>query len=168
MSAPVQVGPSPHSGGPVPSPDDLLADIGDRIRAERQARGWSLNELGHRAGLARNTVRRLEEDGVGTLHTFALTCAALGVEMSLLLSDQWEIPERHPSLTVGQVKVLRAVAGGEPLSVAAGGLGMPVNGLASRLSQIYRRLDVVHVPRGLQRRMAAVEAARRHGLFDAA
>ncbi|MCX4911866.1 helix-turn-helix domain-containing protein [Streptomyces sp. NBC_00878] len=167
MTAPVQVGPSPQGGGPVPCPDwdDLLADIGDRVRAERQARGWSQTELARRAGFALNTAKRLEEAGAGTLRVFVLACAALGVEMSLLLSDEWQLPERRPSLTDAQVKALRAVAGGEPLSMVAERLGMPRDGLASRLSEIYRRLGVTHVSRGFQRRMAAVDAARKHGLL---
>lgn len=148
--------------------DDVLADVGDRIRAERQARGWSHSELARRAGVGLNTAKRLEENGAGTLRVFAVVCGALGMEMGALLSDQWQRPELAPALplTPAQAKVLRAVSGGESLSVVAVRLGMPRDGLASRLSEIYRRLEVVHVPRGVERRMAAVRIARESGLLD--
>jgi transcriptional regulator with XRE-family HTH domain len=152
---------------PVPDWGDILADIGDRVRAERQARGWSQTELAHRAGFALNTAKRLEEDGAGTLRVFALACAALGVQMSLLLSDQWRIPQSGPVLTKRQVEVLHAVSGGESLSVAAARLLMKREGVASHLSDIYRRLGVAELPRG-ERRSAAVRVARKHGLFNAA
>jgi transcriptional regulator with XRE-family HTH domain len=148
--------------------EETLADIGDRVRAERQARRWSRAELARRAGIAIATAQRLEEHGASTLRVFAQVCGALGMDMGALLSDEWRMPERSACLTSGQVRVLRAVSGGEPLSVVASQLGMPADGLGSRLSEIYRRLDVVHVPRGVERRMAAVDAARKRGLLNAA
>lgn len=172
MTAPVQTGPSPYGGGPVPSLDwdEVLADVGDRVRAERQARGWSQPELSRRAGVSVITVRRLEENGSGTLRVFMLVCTALRVEMAGLLSDEWRMPEPRVvvTLTDAQVRVLKSVSGGESLTVAAASLGMPRDGLSSRLSQIYRRLQVLHVPRGVERRLAAVDVARKHGLLDAA
>jgi transcriptional regulator with XRE-family HTH domain len=169
MSAPVQVGPSPSGGGPVPFPDwdETLADIGDRIRAERQARRWTQGELGDQAGLSRRTVRNLEQ-GIGTLRAFMHACRGLGVPMDHLLSPQWQMPAREPSLSARQVEILRVIADGKPLTVAAGLLGMPRDGLTARLSQIYRRLGVSDRPRGLERRAAAVRVAMQHGLFDSA
>jgi transcriptional regulator with XRE-family HTH domain len=146
--------------------DEVIADIGDRVRAERQARGWSARELGERCGLTKDQVQRVETGFIG-MRNFALACRALDRPMADLLSDRWRMPERGPVLTARQVQVLRAVAGGDPLSVAAERLGMPRDGLASRLSEIYRRLGVAEVPR-LQRRAAAVRVASEHGLFNAA
>ncbi|WP_446458607.1 helix-turn-helix domain-containing protein [Streptomyces rochei] len=168
MTAPVQTGPSPSGSGPVPPLDleEYLADIGDRIRAERQARSWSQDQLAARASMNRRTIRSLE-NGIGTLRAFAQACAGLQVGMAHLLSDQWRLPARHPSLTVRQAEVLRVVADGRPLSAAAPVLGMTPEGLASMLSGIYRRLGVADVARD-QRRQAAVRVASTHGLFDAA
>ncbi|MGH8921973.1 MAG: helix-turn-helix domain-containing protein, partial [Actinomycetes bacterium] len=65
MTAPVQVGPSPHGGGPVPYPDwdDVVADLGDRVRAERQARRWSVRQLAERCGLSPTQVKHIEAGG---------------------------------------------------------------------------------------------------------
>lgn len=166
MSAPVQVGPSPQGGGPVPFPDwdDVLADIGDRVRAERRARGWSQTELGRRMGVALATVKRLETGDSSLLITFAMACRALGVDMGHLLSVQWRLPDRHLSLSPTQARVLEAVSDGRPLAQAARALGTTHTAVASVLTKAYRRLGVADVPRG-QRRAAAVREARRHGLI---
>lgn len=165
MTAPVKVGPSPLGDGPTPSLDldDYLADIGDRIRAERQARGWTQPALATRAGLSLATVKRIE-DGSGTLRVFIQVCAGLGVDVDYLLSGRWVMPERKPHLTAGQVRVLHAVADGQPLSEAAQAICMTRDGVSSVLSQVYRRLGVVDLPRG-ERRAAAVRVAMQHNLF---
>ncbi|MFD5848347.1 helix-turn-helix domain-containing protein [Streptomyces chartreusis] len=166
MTAPVLVGPLPAGGGPTPFPDwdDVLADIGDRIRAERQARGWSQTELGRRAGMGLATVKRLE-NGETSLRGFVRACRALGVPADHLLSDQWQIPLPRPSLTARQAEVLAAVSDGRPLSEAARDLHMTPEGLASELSgRIYQRLGVSDAPR-LERRAAAVRVAVEYGLI---
>ncbi len=170
MTAPVQSGPSASSGGPVPFPDwvDVMADIGDRIRAERQSRGWSQAELGRRAGLEWYTVKRLE-NGVGSLRTFTQVCWGLQVPMDYLLSEGWRIPERavpELSLSEQQTRVLSTVADGRSLTAAALALGMARSGVAAQVSQIYRRLGVAGLPRA-DRRAAAVRVAAEHGLIDA-
>ena len=169
MTAPVLVGPSPSGGGPTPSldMDDLLADIGDRVRAERQARHWSQTELGLRAGLSLNTVKRLES-GHTTLRVLVTACAALQVDVGRLLAGEWRMPAFRPSLTPAQVQILRAVADTDTPEGAAVQLGVSRDTVSSRLSEIYRRLGVTHLPRGAQRRTAAVRVAVQHGLFDAA
>lgn len=168
MTAPVMVGPSPTGGGPVPSLDwdDVLADIGDRIRAERQARGLSQGELGRRAGVALATIKRLENGESSLLSTFTLACMAMGVDMGRLLSADWRLPERRLSLSPTQAKVLALVADGRPLKQAARVLGISPGAVASVLTKTYRRLEVADLPRG-QRRVAAVRVARAHGLIDA-
>lgn len=167
MTAPVQVGPSLSGGGPVPSSDwdDVLADIGDRVRAERKARGWSQTELGLRAGLSLNTVKRME-NGNTTLRGFVAACAALGVGIGELLAGEWQMPAVRPSLQPSQVRVLRAVAEAGSAARAAARLGMPVDAVSSRLSQIYRRLGVAHLRRGEERRVAAVRVAVENGLLN--
>jgi transcriptional regulator with XRE-family HTH domain len=156
-------------GGPTPFEDldEYLADIGDRIRAERKARGWTETELARRAGVDRGTVRRIQ-DGIGPLRAFVQVCAGLGVDMDYLLSDRWVMPQRppqRPSLAPVHVRVLEAVAEGRTPAEAAEALGMPLDGLRSRLSEIYRRLGVEQVSRGVERRAAAVRVAVEHGLI---
>jgi len=166
MSAPVQVGPSPQGDGPTPSPDwgELLADIGDRVRAERLARQWTQTELGRRTGIGLNTVKRLEEGGASSLAVFVRVCTVLDV-LEDVLSAQWELPPVRPYLSPQQVRVLGAVADGRPLQDAARGLCMTSGGVASVLTSVYRRLGVAGVPRG-KRRAAAVRVAREHHLID--
>ncbi|MFD9004451.1 helix-turn-helix domain-containing protein [Streptomyces sp. NPDC059582] len=167
MSAPVQVGPLPSGGGPGSSPDwdDVLADIGDRIRAERHARSWSQNELGLRAGLSIGTVRRLE-DGQTTLRSFVAACVALHVNIGSLLSGEWQMPAVKPRLTPAQARVLKAVAAEGSPTLAADRLRIPMATVTSRLAEIYRLLDVTHLPRGRERFQAAVRVAREQGLLN--
>jgi transcriptional regulator with XRE-family HTH domain len=170
VTAPVQVGPSSSHGGPAPFEDleEYLGDIGDRIRAEREARGLTEVALAERAGVDRGTVRRIQ-DGIGTLRAFAQVSAGLGVGMDYLLSNQWVMPERPGGslLSPRQVAVLRAAASGDSLSVVGARLGMGSRAVSSDLSRIYQRLGVTGVPRE-GRRSAAVRVAMQHGLFDAA
>jgi transcriptional regulator with XRE-family HTH domain len=142
----------------------VLADIGDRIRAERQARGWSQTELGLRAGLSLNTIKRLE-NGHTTLRGFVAACAALQIGVGQVLASDWQLPAHRPSLTPSQVRVLRAVAEAGDAQGAAALLGVPRDALSSRLSEIYRRLGVTEFPKGAERRSAAVRMAVQHGLI---
>lgn len=168
MTAPVQVGPPSSSGGPVPSSDEdfseLLADIGDRIRAERQARRWTRKELARRAGVHQRTVQRLEEAGVSYLPLFIRVCTILGV-LDTVLTDRWVLPEERPHLTAQQARVLAEVSDGKPLSEAARILHMTPGGVASVLTSVYRRLGVADVARN-GRRQAAVRVARQHHLIS--
>jgi DNA-binding CsgD family transcriptional regulator/DNA-binding XRE family transcriptional regulator len=150
---------------PFPDWDEVMADIGDRIRAERQARGWSQAEMARRAGLVESTVKRLESRHSSHMATFVAACRALGVDMGYLLSAQWQMPVRRPVLSPTQVRVLAMVADGKPLSEAACQLLMTRGGVASALSSTYRRLGVAHVRRR-ERRQAAVRVAVEHGLIS--
>ncbi len=66
-------------------------------------------------------------------------------------------------LTDLETRTLRLL--GEGLSLAEVGreFGQPGSSVSSRLSVIYRKLDVLHIPRGLERREAAVKVARERG-----
>jgi DNA-binding CsgD family transcriptional regulator/DNA-binding XRE family transcriptional regulator len=152
-------------GGPTPFEDldEYLADIGDRIRAERQARGWTQNDLAERAALTRWALRALE-DGVGTLLAFARACRALEVDMDLLLSDAWRMPALRLSLSPRQVDVLREAASGDSLAVVGARLGLDRPAVSSHLSRIYERLGVADLP-VVERRAAAVRAAVEHNLI---
>jgi len=164
VSAPVQAGPPPSGPAPGLDWDDLLADIGDRIRAERKARGWSQTELGHRANIDRGAVRRLE-DGNSTIRCFIAACAALQVDFVQVLSGEWQIPVPRPVLTPAQDRVLKALASAGSTPDAAAGLGIPLATVRSRLSEICRRLGVAGVRRGEERRVAVVRAAVEYGLL---
>lgn len=167
MTAPQ--GPSPTSGGPAPYPDwdELTADIGDRIRAERHARGWSQTQLAQHAGATRAQVHNLE-DGNIVFRTFLAACWALRVEPAHILSDGWVLPEparERLRLTPMQTRVLAAAVSGDRLPVVAARLGTTRQVVAARLSEAYRLLGVSHLPVA-DRRAAAVQAAREHGLLS--
>lgn len=165
MTAPVQVGPSPSGGGPVPynDVDNVLADIGDRIRAEREARGWSRDQLARRANISKGSVRRLE-DGSVWLRPLMKTCWAFGVQVDYLLSDQWRMPSRRPTLASRQAEVLVEAASGDSLEQVGARLGMGSQAVAAALSRIYVRLGVADLPRD-ERRSAAARVAVQHGLI---
>ncbi|WP_063632229.1 helix-turn-helix domain-containing protein [Nocardia brasiliensis] len=60
----------------------LAAEIGDAVRAAREARGWTQSELAERAGLKQHAVSRLESgDVVPTLKTLLRVSDALEVEI---------------------------------------------------------------------------------------
>lgn len=146
--------------------DGVLADIGDRIRAEREARGWSRDQLARRAGISMAAVRRLE-DGSVWLRALMKTCWAFRMPVNYLLSDQWRTPDPRPTLAPRQVEVLREAASGDSLETVGGRLGMGSQAVAAALSRIYVRLGVADLPRD-ERRAAAARVALQHGLLNAA
>ncbi len=173
--APQWVGPSSSSGGPASSPDwdDLLADIGDRIRAERKARGWSVHRMSTHSGLAVITIKRLEA-GAGSLRVFAQACAGLGVAMSYVLSDDWQMPAVKPvrsgspgpvELSPRQAAVVREAASGDSLAQIGHRLGLDSRAVGALLSRAYQRLGVALLP-ARERRAAALRVAVEHGLID--
>ena len=168
MTAPVMVGPSPQGGGPVPSQEweDALADVADRIRAERKARGWSQTEMARQAGISKSTVQRLESDVSVVVRHLLQACWALNVPVSYLLSDRWEMPSGRPRLSPRQVDVLREVMSGDSLACVGARLEMSSQAVSSVLNRVYQRLDVAHIPVG-ERRSAAARVAIQHGLFTA-
>ena len=170
MTAPVRVGPSPSGGGSAAFPDleELVADIGDRIRAERQHRGWTQAELGTRAGVSGKCVG-LTERGIGILPIVRLAelCAGLGVSLGYLLSDDWQMSGRKVKpqlLTPRQAQVLAESRSGLPLSGIGKRVGIPTQAVGARLSEAYRLLGVSHLPHG-RRREAAIRAAVERGLL---
>jgi DNA-binding CsgD family transcriptional regulator/DNA-binding XRE family transcriptional regulator len=165
VSVPVQVAPSRTGGAtPVANPDVLLEDVAVRIRAEREARGWSRDQLARRAGISRSAVGRLEAGDVW-LRSLAKACTALRVPVDYLLSDRWMPPARKPTLTPVQVTVLGEAASGDSLEAVGDRLRMTSQAVSSVLSKIYVRLGVADLPRD-QKRAAAVRVASAHGLLD--
>lgn len=64
----------------------LAADVGERVRAEREAAGLSQRELAARMGTSQAAVARLEAGGVGaTLTTLHRVAIALGMQLDIEL-----------------------------------------------------------------------------------
>src|SRR5258708_28022710 len=62
----------------------LAADVGERIRAAREAAGLSQRDLAARMGTSQAAVARLEAGGVGaTLTTLHRVAAALRLELNI-------------------------------------------------------------------------------------
>ena len=65
---------------------DRLAQIGPRLRAARQARGWTLQDLADRAGMSVSTLSRLESGKrQATLELLLPLTAHLGIRLDDLL-----------------------------------------------------------------------------------
>lgn len=151
-------------------PEELLADVGDRIRAEREARGWSQADLGNRISVRRRTIGVMElGETTFPLANLAAVCLGLGVSLSYLLSEDWQMPARLvEGLLLGplQVRILREAVSGDPLTLVAVRVGETREVVAARLSEAYRLLGVMHLPQR-DRRLAAFRAAEALGLFEA-
>lgn len=66
--------------------ESLDARIAARLRALRDERGWSLDEVAARSGVSRASLSRLENAEVsGTAATLGRLCAAYGIAMSRLM-----------------------------------------------------------------------------------
>jgi ribosome-binding protein aMBF1 (putative translation factor) len=64
----------------------LAAEVGERVRAAREAAGLSQRELAARMGTSQAAIARLEAGGVGaTLTTLQRVAAALGLELNVEL-----------------------------------------------------------------------------------
>ncbi|TNF63672.1 MAG: XRE family transcriptional regulator [Rhodobacteraceae bacterium] len=88
---------------------DLTSRLSHRLFSLRSERGWSLDELSARSGLARATLSRLENaESSPTADTLGKLCAAYGLTMSRLMAlvedgftahvpfeaqTEWEDPE---------------------------------------------------------------------------
>lgn len=91
--------------------DALATRIGTAVREQRDARRWSLGELGRAAGLSKTILARIERgDGNPSVETLWRVSRALGVPLGALLSP----PARRP-----RVRAIRARSG-EPLAAESG------------------------------------------------
>jgi transcriptional regulator with XRE-family HTH domain len=97
----------------------LAAAIGGRVRQERQARGWTLDQLADTAGVSRRMVVIVEQGAANpSVGTLLRISDALGVGLPALV----ERPARKP------VKVTRAGEGAVLWSSESGGRGVLVAG----------------------------------------
>lgn len=147
--------------------DDVLADIGDRYRAERKARGWSQVDFAEKSGLNLHTIKNLEAGRAKYLTVYVLAAQALKREFIYMMSAEWRVPESVPSLPPFYAKVLEAIVRAgvdKTLSEAGSLIGMKGNAMASAMSRIYVKL---HVPyqMGVDRKREAVKKALKYGLI---
>lgn len=67
----------------------------NRLKAMREARGWSQGELARRLGVSRQTINAVETDKYDPSLPLALRLAKLcGVAVTELFIDRWE-PEKE-------------------------------------------------------------------------
>lgn len=67
--------------------DDIDLRIGARVRAEREARGWSLSDLADRARVSRAMIHKVERgDSSPTANLLGKLSGAFGLSMSTLLA----------------------------------------------------------------------------------
>lgn len=67
--------------------DDLDRCLGDRIRIEREARGWSLTDLSGRAGVSRAMIHKVERgESSPTAALLGRLCAAFSISLSTLMA----------------------------------------------------------------------------------
>lgn len=59
------------------------ASFGETIREARRSKGWSQAELGHKAGVSRPTVARVEANSDVTTATIVKVAGALGLTLQL-------------------------------------------------------------------------------------
>lgn len=67
--------------------DDIDRCLGDRIRIERAARGWSLTDLSERAGVSRAMINKIERgESSPTAALLGRLCAAFSISLSTLMA----------------------------------------------------------------------------------
>ncbi|GAA3732224.1 XRE family transcriptional regulator [Plantactinospora mayteni] len=98
---------------------DLALAIGARVKRERQARHWTLDQLAEAAGVSRRMVVNVEQGGVNpSVGTLLRISDALGIGLPALV----EQPQAKP------VKVTRSGEGAVLWSGESGGRGVLVAG----------------------------------------
>lgn len=138
---------------------DLLHELGSRVRAARQARGWSQAELSRRAGVSARFLVDLES-GAGNISVLRLAEVAQAVEVSLaaLLGGLGPVADEADALASlspeQRRRALAAVGGGRKVAlVGLRGAGKSTVGplLAERLGAAFVEVDAeVEARAGMQ------------------
>ncbi len=140
----------------IPSTEELLRELGDRLRLARLRRGLSAKQVAARSGMAPMTLRSLERGGSGvTMGAYLSVMQVLGLEQDLNLVAQADRLGRtlqdarlpHSSRANGTSALIRsagrkgtaAEAGGETSEPLPAGLRTLVESLP--LDQARRALD---------------------------
>ena len=78
-------------------PHALSAAIGAKVRSERQARGWTLDQLADRSGVSRRMVINVEQ---GTANPSVTTLLRLGDALGIGLQALVAVPQTKPVVVV--------------------------------------------------------------------
>jgi len=65
------------------NPDALIHKIGQRLRRQRLAKGWTQQELAERAGVSVSTLKLMEREGRGSIQRLAKISVVLGIDGDL-------------------------------------------------------------------------------------
>lgn len=68
---------------PIKSPDEIIADLGDRIKQRRLASGLTQKTLADKAGVSRRALVQLEAGTGSTLQTLARVLKAMELDNNL-------------------------------------------------------------------------------------
>jgi transcriptional regulator with XRE-family HTH domain len=122
----------------------VAATIARQVRALRQARGWSLEELAQRSGVSKGMVVQIEGDrtnpSIGTLCRIA---EAFGVDMGRLIETGPQPPVRVLDAAAAPV-LWHGPAGGVALLMAGVGGPAPVEVWQWRIEPGERRVSEEH------------------------
>jgi len=91
----------------------------DRIRQERQRRGWTQLQLAEIADLSLRTIQRVENQSAASNETLSALCAVLELQRSDLLLQDPRRPEYQRAMRRMQVLVPVAVALGAAIGSGA-------------------------------------------------
>jgi transcriptional regulator with XRE-family HTH domain len=81
------------------TPDELVRELGSRLRAQRLASRITQQELALRAGVALGAIKKLEADGHTTLQTFVRVVQALS-----LTSDLENVLVLKPHISIAEME----------------------------------------------------------------
>ena len=93
------------------TPDELVRELGSRLRTQRLASRVTQQELAQRAGVALGSIKKLESDGNTTLQTFVRVVQALSltgdIEDILVLKPHTSIAEMERAVTAPRQRARR-------------------------------------------------------------
>jgi transcriptional regulator with XRE-family HTH domain len=96
------------------TPDELVHELGSRLRAQRLASRVTQQELALRAGVALGAVKKLESDGNTTLQTFVRVVQALALtsdlEHVLMLKPHTSIAEMERAAMAPRQRARRSAS----------------------------------------------------------
>jgi transcriptional regulator with XRE-family HTH domain len=71
--------------------DRIISELGEKIKALRTERGWSLQDLAHKSGISAAGIHRIESNGITpTITTMMKRADALGKKVSFFIEEEKE------------------------------------------------------------------------------